>query len=430
MLPSYWSSDTLKRLITDIIWAQWRKQRPDSHLTPSCLAHPKTRLTEQLHADSLEIFQIATSVAVFFELHQTGVETELLADPNIESWVTIVKKARQGYDQTLRFASSGSTGQPKYTTHRLDHLLAETEFWAQHIPMPQRILCCVPSHHIYGFIFSVLLPNVWQAQNPQLKVVDFRQYAPSQLSNEKQKTLLIGFPDLWRTLIQFNIPLPDQLTAISSTAPCPPQLALGLQALGLKKLFQIYGSSETAGIGWRDTVDGPYQLLPHLKPQPFSGATQGETRSNTKIGPTSDRNQQPHTSTHLINTQLKDAEPYPLQDHLTWHNAASFSVGARIDKAVQVGGQNVYPNHVANILKHIEGIDNASVRLMQPEEGDRLKAFVVTQVPPTEYAALQARIEQFCEQHLQPMERPKRFTFGSQLPQNALGKTSDWSSET
>lgn len=425
-----WQDRTVLRLIKDLTLDEWRAQRPNSMHTLADLSDPSALLSQQLQADSLELFQIATRVAVFFELHQTGVETSLLGEPRLQTWLEIIKSARANYDLTLRFSTSGSTGQPKYITHRLDHLMTEVQFWSRLLPQPATILSVVPSHHLYGFIFSVLLPAAWQAHhgnaNPanaqsqtetetqterEPALIDFRQHPPTLLQQyDHAPTLLIGYPEYWRALIKFNIHLPETLCAISSTAPCPRDVANGLKQLGLSRLIQIYGSSETGAIGWRDDPDAGYQLLPYWQPQ--CSAT---TTASPEDKPT-----------YLIQTAIDDETHYPIQDQLHWANENTFVVGPRIDKAVQVGGINVFPEHIAKMLEQLEGIDAVSVRLIRAEEGEHLKAFVATNAAEAEYKALKARIDQFCEQHLKPVERPKAITFGRKLPKSGLGKIIDW----
>ena len=51
----------------------------------------------------------------------------------------------------------------------------------------------------------------------------------------------------------------------------------------------------------------------------------------------------------------------------------------RRDACVQVAGINVYPKHVEKILSQHPAVKTCRVRLMRPEEGTRLKAFVVLQ---------------------------------------------------
>jgi long-chain acyl-CoA synthetase len=58
----------------------------------------------------------------------------------------------------------------------------------------------------------------------------------------------------------------------------------------------------------------------------------------------------------------------------------------RAEGAVQVGGVNVFPDVVGRVLTAHSGVAQAAVRLMRPEEGTRLKAFVVPQ-PQADRAA-------------------------------------------
>ena len=62
---------------------------------------------------------------------------------------------------------------------------------------------------------------------------------------------------------------------------------------------------------------------------------------------------------------------------------------------------------------------------MRPEEGSRLKAFVV---PSTgaDPQVLRSELGRWTESRLTAPERPKAFAMGYQLPRNAMGKLSDW----
>jgi 4-coumarate--CoA ligase (photoactive yellow protein activation family) len=254
---------------------------------------------------------------------------------------------------------------------------------------------------------------------------NIKQQPPTVLQQyHSTNSLLIGFPDYWRTLTQFGIPLSENWVATSSTAPCPPELAHALSDLGLTHLIQIYGSSETGAIGWREHPEGAYTLLPHWQAR-WATAEQGNP---IQTPPTHLIWQQPkQIESELRQPAAEEREnQYPIPDKLQWQNERSFTIGARLDNAVQVGGLNVYPTHIAKLLTHIDGIDAATVRLMRPDEGTRLKAFVVSQIPRQEYHALQQRIDQFCTEHLQPMERPKDIQIGNALPKSSLGKLVDW----
>ncbi len=97
-----------------------------------------------------------------------------------------------------------------------------------------------------------------------------------------------------------------------------------------------------------------------------------------------------------------------------------------MDAAVQVGGHNVYPSHVAARLREHPEVEAAAVRLMTPAEGDRLKAFVVPRRREACEDLLRRELSQWCHEHLTAPERPRAFSFGAELPTNEQAKPLDW----
>ncbi|WP_143325626.1 AMP-binding enzyme [Caballeronia sordidicola] len=75
-------------------------------------------------------------------------------------------------------------------------------------------------------------------------------------------------------------------------------------------------------------------------------------------------------------------------------------------------------------MEHPE-IADASVRLMRPDEGVRLKAFVVPR-DPSGIAELRTSLEAWLRDRLTSLELPKAITFGASLPKNGMGKCMDW----
>jgi acyl-coenzyme A synthetase/AMP-(fatty) acid ligase len=117
--------------------------------------------------------------------------------------------------------------------------------------------------------------------------------------------------------------------------------------------------------------------------------------------------------------------PQPIQDRLEWPAAREFRVCGRLDEAVQVGGTNVFPSQIRQVLLAHPQVADALVRLMAPHEGARLKAFIVPK-PGTDLAALRAGLWSWTEARLSAPARPKAYTLGEHLPRNALGKWTDW----
>lgn len=169
---------------------------------------------------------------------------------------------------------------------------------------------------------------------------------------------------------------------------------------GLASHIEIYGSSETSGLGYRSHPDQPFELLPRWQ----------RVDARTDV---------------LMDTRTQ--EQYPLNDHIAWQTARDFLPQGRRDQAVQVAGINVFPAAVADKLRQLPYIHAVTVRLMSPDEGDRLKAFVVPADFNTPHTELRQQLQAWCQNHLATAECPQAFTFGVHLPSNELGKASDWS---
>ena len=90
-----------------------------------------------------------------------------------------------------------------------------------------------------------------------------------------------------------------------------------------------------------------------------------------------------------------------------------------------IGGVNVAPDLVAAKLRARPHVADAAVRLMRPEEGSRLKAYIVLEAgADADAVAHQLRI--WMRSSLMAAERPTVLTFGASLPRSVMGKALDW----
>jgi long-chain acyl-CoA synthetase len=64
--------------------------------------------------------------------------------------------------------------------------------------------------------------------------------------------------------------------------------------------------------------------------------------------------------------------------------------------------------------------------LMRPEEGHRLKAFVVLQPDREADPGIRDALRAHLARHLSHLEQPASITFGPALPKNEMGKAADW----
>lgn len=386
----------LKRVVRDLVAAELAAARPGRSLPLGHGWPDGLDLAADLGADSLDLMSAATSLADLLGFARAGMNDALLAQTLLADWIATARSSLALDDTVLTFRTSGSSGAPKRCSHRLLGLWREVDELAQLVPGRRRILAAVPAHHIYGFLFTVLMP---QASGTPLPVIDLRGASPASLATLLEPgDLVVGLPDFWSQVAALAPLFPQDVIGVSSGAPCPDATALALGAGGLR-LLQVYGSSETAGVGWRDRAGEPYRLLPYWRRGELVDAIE-----------------------RTVNDSL---ERFQLQDRLDWVDDARFVPAGRIDMAVQVGGTNVHPGYVAEVLATHPNVRECAVRLMRPDEGKRLKAFVVAS-EGFEAAPLRAQLSAWIAERLTPPERPAVFSFGPALPRQPNGKPADW----
>lgn len=345
--------------------------------------------------DSLDLLALAQRVNEMFLIHEVGIEDYLLARRRFMDWgETILSAWKNSPEPRVRFRSSGTTGDVKSFLHHLSSLDEECVTLLNYLPPASLVMGYVPPHHIYGFIFTVIMP-----------VLEDCSCVDSSLAPLARPTAegvrVVSFPEHWK--VAANWELGGDATGVSSTAPLSPELASDIRQRGIT-LHEIYGSSDSAGVGFRNRDGGPYRLLDYWRRNPDDDS--GITR---RIGGN--------------DYQVR------LPDRIEWVNDREFYVGGRRDEVVQVGGVNVSLSKVATVIEEHPQVRRCAVRLMTPGEGERLKAFIVAEKRPRtdeERRDVRESVEAWITKRLPASGRPRHLTFGEELPSNGLGKIINW----
>lgn len=346
---------------------------------------PPVHLSTDLGLDSLDKVQAGTSLMHQLDLMSRGPSYYLLQDEWLAEWID---KCRSSLPKDIHFVSSGSQGKPQSYPHQMRDLLWESAYWAQIFFSARRIICWVPVHHIYGFIFGILLPKTLG--------VPVRDLPPGTLPEDTDDgDMIVGMPLGWNIWAKTSPNDAPTCKAISSTAPFAPGDRASLQERGVQ-LYEIYGSSETAGIGWRGPAQAYYQLM-----SPWQ-------KENSRLW-------HPH----------KGHQTPP--DHLNWDGDIRFIPTGRLDKVVQVGGHNVSLLRIQQKLETHPYIAHCAVRLDTSLSPCRLKAFIVPAAHAPGLTQLETEILAWSSQQFRSHERPVRLSFGTSLPQSTAGKLADWS---
>ena len=401
-MTSWWHDETVvRRVVSDVIAGQMSTLRPTGFATPPSPYEPPLSLSRDLGVDSIELVGVASALNTMLHLHETGVEDQLLMRPTIGSWVETAIEGLETFSSAVTFQTSGSVAARKRCTHTVADLWQEVDTLATLFVDRRRVLSAVRSHHIYGFLFTALLPARLGVHGAD--VLDVRQVPPASFpSRLRPGDLIIGYPDFWRNLASEHPIFPEGVVGVTSTAPCPDDVASALEQAGLSALVQVYGSTETAGVGVRTSVHEPFALLPHWQ--------HTDDNRGALVRVSSDGHR----------------AVVPLQDILEWQDDRHFLPLGRIDDIVQVAGVNVSPVAVREAIVAHPDVADAVVRLMSAGSTPRLKAFVVPRGDDVDLDALQRELEADLGRRLAVAERPRAYTFGRALPVDGMGKAADW----
>lgn len=418
-VPHWHTPATIERLVRDLLLSEMAQLRPGGWPLPASQTGagpeappPDWHWVHDLGADSLELLQLTTALADTLGLHELAQAQALFEQPRWAHWQAMAHSHWQQPPERLRFRTSGSTGTPRSCWHALPHLWEEMCAMATVIGPARRVVSAVRSHHIYGFLFTVLLPHALRPEQP-LPVLDLVGLPPIGLGHQLAPgDVVVGFPDWWRAALRATPEWPDGVVGVSSTAPCPPELSDACLQAGLHRLLHVYGSSETAGIGWREWPQQTYTLFPHWHRVPSEPQTLQRNGLTPEAAPLS----------ATLQDTLQWAHPHHKPGDAD--TARCFTPGPRVDGAVQVGGVNVHLGLVQARLARLPGVQDITVRLADLQGQPRLKAFVVP--TPDAPADLPEQLLAWARQHLAPPARPVHITQGQALPRNGMGKLCDW----
>jgi long-chain acyl-CoA synthetase len=331
-----------------------------------------------LGCDSLEFLWLSAAVNEMFHLHQAGLETELLRTKTFGGWLDAIEGAWANGVTTLTFVTSGTTGAAKRCIHAFSSLNKEIDYLSSEFGTRRRVVAYVPAHHLYGFLFCAMLPG-----RLGIPVVNGTQQAVgSGFEQLGEGDLIVAVPEMWQWLDRSVQQWPTGVEGVVSGGPCHREVLVSVIECGLSKITEVYGSSETGGIGVRRWPELRYRLMPQW----------------SLLDPRA--------------PELKHSAGFSvtLMDEVTWSQDDTFEILGRRDGAVQVGGVNVYPERVAVRLRERPGVDTAEVRLRTAEQGGRFEATIGLHQDATE-EQIRPDLENWISSNLLVAEQPTRLIF-------------------
>ncbi|QIP15970.1 4-coumarate--CoA ligase [Spirosoma aureum] len=307
-----WNSGNVQRIVLDMAGRILQQQ----HAGLPTKVSSALDLYRDLGMNSLQRMELAAHLNEFFGLFETSADNYLLASTRLDYWTNCILRARTEADDTLTFRTSGTSGQAAPVRHSMISLLAEAHYLAQLIPIPDQIISLVGANHIYGFIYTILLPALWSRP--------LRLLAEVTVADISANSLIIGTPFTWELLYQsLRKGASISCRGITSTATMLPDLFNQLNQADVF-LTEIYGSTDTGGIAYRYHHEAPFALFPYITLLPDEPPT--IVRSDTGAS-------------------------YYIPDRLERVTDRSIRLLGRFDESVSIAGVNVHLSHIRRVIE-------------------------------------------------------------------------------
>ena len=301
----------------------------------------------------------------------------------------------------LQLFTGGSTGKPKVWSKSPRNLFAEAFYWKEKFDLSAKDLfvSTVPTYHIYGLFFSVILPFVAQA-----KVLSDIYTFPQEIistTNKHKATVLVSVPIHYRSLKVDNLFAPSLKVAFSSSGVLNRSDAIHFQNKTGLGITEIYGSTETGGIAARSISEHTESWKPI---DVVSWKISGKRLS---------------IKSPFISAEMeKDSEEFCVTgDEVQPDKGNRFILLGRADGIVKVAGKRVDLLDVQNKILTLPTVIDALVVALPAEKG---RESVIAAVVACKLNKIQ--LKKMMLEKLEPYAMPRRIKIVSSIARAATGK--------
>jgi acyl-coenzyme A synthetase/AMP-(fatty) acid ligase len=314
----------------------------------------------------------------------------------------IPEEIRNPDEPFLRLFTGGSTGKPKVWSKSPRNLFAESFYLKEKFAISEKDLfvSTVPPYHIYGLLFSVLVPFVAHA-----KVLPDIYTFPQEIistTNKHKATVLVSVPIHYRALKVNNLSAPSLKIAFSSSGVLNRSDAIHFQKKTGLGITEIYGSTETGGIASRSISEHTESWKPA---DVVSWKISGKRLSIQ--------------SAFASPEMERDADGFCVTgDEVQQEKGNRFVLLGRADGIVKVAGKRVDLLDVQNKILELPTVRDAVVIALPAEKG---RESVIAALVAGNLTEIQ--LKKMMQEKLEPYAMPRRIKIVSSIARTATGKT-------
>jgi|SRR5208283_792356 acyl-coenzyme A synthetase/AMP-(fatty) acid ligase len=328
-----------------------------------------------------------------------GVETIVPLPAAIENNRTAL--IRDPDEPFLCLFTGGSTGKPRVWSKSPHNLFAEAFYLKEKFSLSDQdiFVATVPPYHIYGLLFSVLVPFVAHARVLP-DIYTFPQEIIS-ITKKHKASVLVSVPIHYRALKVDNLSLPSLKVAFSSSGALDRSDGLHFYKKTGLGITEIYGSTETGGIASRSISEQTDSW------KPFDVVSWKLTGSRLSV-------KSDFTSPEME----RDPDGFcPTGDEASEDKENRFVLLGRADGIVKVAGKRVDLLDIQNKIKTLPTVSDAVVVAFPTDKGRESVIAAAVACDLTE-----THLKKLLMDMLEPYAIPRRVEIVSSIARTATGK--------
>ena len=325
-----------------------------------------------------------------------GEESEHLSPPLIN-----------GDETSIVMFTSGSTGKPKIVRQRLTEFENDNSFvlskWGNEI-IGRKFCSTVNQHHIYGLLYSILLPFAAGVPFKRERIEVPEEF--EKLTDEKY--LIITVPAFLKRAVE--IESRDTLKMVSPWIFTSGGALAKETAESTCKVFgfwpvEVYGSTETSGIAWRQSCNGPEWT-------PFDNARLSRNSEGCLI---------------IRSPYIKDPAGFETADLAEILDSGQFLLKGRVDSVVKIEEKRISVTEVEDRILQSGLAANVCVIPLQGKRQYLAAAVVLNDRGAVQFAksdkySINKYWKDYLLKYFEIMVIPKKWRYPQELPMDSQGK--------
>ncbi|AKG04993.1 long-chain fatty acid--CoA ligase [Salimicrobium jeotgali] len=397
-------------------------------------------ITLDVLVSQLDVVDDELDVTHYF-VADTGADIDLEAftiSPKMKSFTKAVEQGSASFtppsldddDLAVILYTSGTTGKPKgaMLTHKNIYSNAKDVATYLEISEEDRVIATLPMFHVFCLTVALNAPIVNGGT-----IIVIPQFSPGEVfkaAKEYEATVFAGVPTMYNYLLQTGdgqeSTFENMRINVSGGSSLPVSLLEAFEKKFNVRVSEGYGLSEASPVTAFNPLDRPRragsigQNITNVENKVVDELGQevpaGETGELVVKGPNVMKGYYKMPEETAVT--IKDGWLFT-GDMAREDEEGYFYIVDRKKDLIIVGGYNVYPREVEEVLyQHPEITEAAVVGEPHPEMGEAVIAFVVSDNPSLNEEA----VIEYCKKELAKYKLPQRVEFMEELPKNTTGK--------